>query len=120
MVNYFFDSYAIVEVLNKNPAYKKFEEFPLVTTILNKIEVGSWALFRYGEEFSDIIVRSITHVVDIEDDVIKDAVRLKRRENKRNLSYADCIGYSLARRNGLLFLTGDKQFKDLSGVEFVQ
>jgi predicted nucleic acid-binding protein len=120
MVNYFFDSYAIIELLDKNPAYKKYEEFPLVTAVMNKIEVASWGLVTYGEKFSDIVVNSLRHVVDISDEVIKEAVRMKRRENKRNISYTDCIGYCFARQNGLLFLTGDKEFKDLPGVEFVK
>jgi len=120
MVNYFFDSYAIIELIGKNPAYKKYEESPLVTTVLNKIEVVSWGLVTYGEEFSDILVKSLQYVVDIPDDVIREAVRMKRRENKRNVSYADCIGYCFARNNGLLFLTGDKEFKDLPGVEYVK
>lgn len=89
-------------------------------TVLNKIEVVSWGLVEYGEEFSDILVRSFSPVVEIPDDVIRDAVRMKRKENKRDLSYTDCIGYCFARRHGLLFLTGDKQFKDFSGVEFIQ
>ncbi len=120
MVNYFFDSYAIIELLDKNPSFKKYEEFPLVTSVLNKIEVASWALLEYGDEFSDIVVNSLSYVVGISDDVVKDAVRMKRGENRRNLSYADCVGYCFARRNNLLFLTGDKQFKDLPGVEFVK
>ncbi len=120
MVNYFFDSYAIIEMLDKNPAFKKYEDSPLITTVLNKIEVASWGLVTYGEEFSDIVIKSIAHVVDIPDKVIKEAVILKRRENKRNISYADCIGYCFARQNGLLFLTGDKEFEDLPGVEFVK
>jgi len=120
MVNYFFDSYALVELLDKNPAYKKFEQYPLVTTVMNKIEVASWGLAKCGEEFSDIIVNSIQHVVGISDDVIKEAVRMRKRENKRNLSYVDCVGYCFARNNGLLFLTGDKEFKNMPGVKFVK
>jgi predicted nucleic acid-binding protein len=107
-------------MIDKNPAYKKYEEFPLVTTVLNKIEVAFWGLQEYGEEFSDIILRSLANVIEIPDDVIKEAVIMKQRENKRELSYTDCIGYSFARMHNLLFLTGDSQFKDFPGVEFVK
>ena len=36
------------------------------------------------------------------------------------LSYADCIGYVIARREGMKFLTGDAAFKRLENVEFVR
>ncbi len=34
--------------------------------------------------------------------------------------YIDCIGYVIARRMGVLFLTGDKEFEGLESAEFVK
>ncbi len=36
------------------------------------------------------------------------------------MSYADAVGYYLAQKNKLKFLTGDKEFEELAGVEFVK
>jgi predicted nucleic acid-binding protein len=36
------------------------------------------------------------------------------------LSYADCINYSIARKLKIKLLTGDEDFRGLSGVEFVK
>ncbi len=36
------------------------------------------------------------------------------------ISYVDAIGYSLAQRRKLRFLTGDRAFKGLPGVAFVR
>jgi predicted nucleic acid-binding protein len=38
----------------------------------------------------------------------------------RSLSYADCVGYITARKFGIPFLTGDKEFKDMEGVIFIK
>ena len=56
----------------------------------------------------------------IPDDVIRAAMLFRKRHKKRDLSYADAIGYAFARKHDVLFLTGDRQFRDLPGVEFVQ
>ena len=47
-------------------------------------------------------------------------MKFKIKYKKQDLSYADCIGYIYAIKNNLLFLTGDKEFKDLKSVEFVK
>ena len=44
-----------------------------------------------------------------------------RAESKsRDLSYVDCIGYVIAMRNNIRFLTGDRQFRNLPNVTFVR
>lgn len=120
MVAYFFDTYAIIELLMRNPQYKKYETFPLVCTILNKIEVGWWALKNYDEKLAQILTASLSNPVEITDDLILEALRIRKQHNKRDISYADAIGYAFALKNNLIFLTGDKQFKDLPKVEYVK
>ena len=38
---------------------------------------------------------------------------------KKNVSFFDAVGYIYSRENRLLFVTGDKEFKNLEGVEFI-
>ncbi len=120
MVNYFFDTYAVIELLKKNPAYAKYCDFPLITTVLNKIELTWWALNEHGDAFADILRKSIVHVVEIDDEVIKEAMLFRKKHKKRDISNADAIGYSYALKNNICFLTGDRQFKDLPNVEYVK
>ena len=42
------------------------------------------------------------------------------RKIKRKPSYIDCIGYMVAKRLNIKFLTGDKDFEDLDNVKFVK
>lgn len=119
-MNYFFDSYAIIELLKRNPSFVKYEQYPLITGFMNKTEVGWWAILKHGDRLAEALTKSIANVVYVSDDIIIDALRLRLAEKKRDLSYADCIGYCFARKSGFLFLTGDKQFEDMPGVEFVK
>ena len=59
-------------------------------------------------------------MVNIGDETLKEAIQFRKTLKKRRLSYADCIGYIYAKRHGMKFLTGDKEFENLPGVEFVK
>ena len=53
-------------------------------------------------------------------EIVKEAAKLKLMFSKQDLSMADCIGYIKAKQLGIKFLTGDKQFEFLPDVEFVK
>jgi predicted nucleic acid-binding protein len=55
-------------------------------------------------------------VADIEDSM---KLRFKLKKKGHDISYADALGYYLALKSNVKFLTGDKVFKGLEGVEFV-
>ena len=118
---YFFDTYAVVEIIKQNLTYKPYTDEPVTITIFNLGEIYAVALRDLGESRSNTIYSKYKPaVVEIEDETLKEAVKLRKSMNKRQLSYADCIGYIYARRHGMKFLTGDEQFKDFEGVEFVK
>ena len=48
------------------------------------------------------------------------ATEFKIEHAKKELSWADCIGYAIAQQEGLKFLTGDSQFKGMPHVKFVK
>lgn len=120
MVKYFFDTYAIIELLRHNPSYKKYGDHPMFTSVLNKIELYWWALQNHDQALADILLGSLSCAQEIPDEVIRQAMLLRKQYKKRDISYADAIGYAFARNQDALFLTGDRQFKDLPAVEFVQ
>jgi predicted nucleic acid-binding protein len=120
-VAYFFDTYALFEILRGNAAYDRFQADGFITTKLNLLEFHYRALELYGERFADTTFQKLLpNTIVIPDAVLLRASKLKRREKKRRLSYVDCIGYELAQTNALPFLTGDKEFRDMPGVEFVR
>lgn len=121
MVEYFFDSYAIVELVKSNPNYSKYLNEVPTFTIFNLAEIY-WSILRdFNEKEANEVYEEIkTFVIGIEDDILKEAVKFRLKNKKRNLSYADCIGYITSQRYNLLFLTGDKEFEGIKGVEFVK
>ena len=120
MVNYFFDSYAVIEIIKANTNYSNYFNEQLAFTIFNLAEIY-WAILRdFDEQKADEIYSQIKYfVVDISDEVLIDAMKFRKKHKKRDLSYADCIGYVYALKNNLIFLTGDKEFKNLPNVEFI-
>jgi predicted nucleic acid-binding protein len=117
----FFDSYALIEIFQGNKNYKKYKEEEAITSFLHVFEVY-YALKRVLEDkdFKDFFYRLRNFCVDLEYEWIPEAVDFKLKNKSANLSYADCLGYIIAKEKGVKFLTGDKEFEKLPNVEFVK
>ena len=117
---YFYDSWAILEYLNKGRLAAYFRSGRGVTTWLQLMEVF-YALLRDGKsesEARDVIAALQPHVIDFSFDDVLGAVGIRTQmvRKQRNLSYVDAIGYYVARKRRLQFLTGDPGFRGLPGV----
>ena len=125
MARYYADTYALLEILKGNPAYERYAGEELVTSEFNMLELA-YALTRdYGEEKAVKILRVVRAFVTIaqprdEDYARASRLRLELRKQGRNLSLIDALGYVLAKRLNIRFLTGDREFIDLDGVEYVR
>ena len=120
-MKYFFDSYAVIEIIKGNPKYAKYTHDEVVLTIFNLAEIYWSALNNLGEEAAeDIFKQYKASLIEISDSALKMAIKFRKIHKSKNLSYTDCIGYCIAMQNNLKFLTGDKEFKNMDGVEFVQ
>ena len=119
---YFFDTYAFFEIIEGNPSYASFtRNIGIVTTKMNLLELHHGLLRQFGltkaTYYYDLFVKFAT---SLDDTTLKKASEFKFKFRERKLSYVDCIGYIIARRKGILFLTGDKEFEDLENVKFVK
>ena len=116
---FFFDTYAFFEVINGNPNYKPYTEAKVITTVFNLAELNynlkkendKKIVDDYTDKYSKFVVE-----VNIED--IKRAMDFKTMHRK--LSIPDAIGYIIAKKHDVKFLTGDKDFEDMENVEFVR
>ncbi len=121
MVKYFFDSYAIIEVVKGNPSYARFSNELITLTLFNLVEIYWSFVLDFDEKKAKQLYAMFKEcIVPIKEIVIQEAIRFRKENKKRNLSYADCIGYIYARQNDLVFLTGDKEFENMPNVEFVK
>lgn len=119
---YFYESYAIIGYLEGNAQYRKFfEKAEGATTIYNLLEVYYAYLRKHGERVAEEILGVCEKwiIAPFASDV-GSAMKLKLESRKRRLSYIDCLGYVMAKREGLRFLTGDKEFESMENVEFVK
>ena len=116
---FFFDTYALFEIVRGNPNYEKYRNCGIITTIFNlaelnynlKKETNKNVADKTTDTYKDEEVR-----VTLED--VKNATDLKRKHKK--MSIPDVIGYTVAKRHGVKFLTGDNDFKGFRNVEFVK
>ena|SRR3989344_4736872 len=120
-LKYFFDSYAIIEIINENPKYIPYSNEEIILSLFNLAEIYWSVLNDFGEEKANVIFNIYKKVVvEIDDETIKEAIKFRKEHKKQDLSYTDCIGYIYSKRNNLKFLTGDSKFESLPFVEFVK
>ena len=118
---YFFDTYAIIEIIKGNSNYDKFKNVRIVMAIFNLVELHYSILKDFNKEIADKILKKYAdYVIGIDLEVIKDANEFRYKNKNLKLSYADCIGYIIAKQKSIKFLTGDKQFENIENIEFVK
>lgn len=117
---YFFDSYALVEIVQGNYNYDKYKTDIPICTVLNLFELHQALLREFNDKTADYWINKFDYtLLEItKEDIIAASVFRFRNKDKR-LSSADCIGYVMARKHKLKFLTGDKEFKEMDNVEFI-
>ena len=117
----FFDAYAIIEIINGNENYQKFKDEVILTNTLHLSEVFYSLLRNFGEKKAGQIISNLDfEFIEISEDIVIKSAEFKFKNKNKNFSYSDCIGYISAISEGIVFLTGDKEFEGFEGVEFVK
>ena len=120
-MEYFFDSYAIIEIINGKGSYSGFKDTTVITTVMNLAEVYYALLRSNGKEEANKIIKTIDPTfIKITKEIVIKSSNFRFKNKKLKMSYVDCIGYTLSLKNNLKFLTGDEAFKDLKNVEFIK
>jgi len=124
MPSYFADSYAIIEMLKGNKNFRSFQSERLVTTEFNICEVGFAVCRDYPANAANVLktVRKMVTLQETRDeDYCSGAAWRKMESDKgKKLSTIDCVGYAVANRLNIPFLTGDREFADMQNVQFVK
>ncbi len=119
---YFFDSYALIAMLSGNPNYKRLKLNEGLTTLMNVMEV-QYALLRKDVEEKEI-KRAVSDImpscVGFSEDDCYVAAKFRYVNGRKRLSYVDCLGYILAKKEGVEFVTGDKEFEGMNSVRFIK
>lgn len=120
-MKYFFDSYAIIEIIRENENYLRFKDEQIITSILHLGEVYYHLLKDKDERTADswhsLLIKS---AILVDSDIVVKAMKFRFENKIKKFSFVDCVGYILAKEKDLRFLTGDKAFEGFENVEFVK
>ena len=116
---FFFDTYAFFEIIRGNPKYKQYLEVRIITTLFNLAELNYNLKKEKDKKIADEYIDKYSKfIVEVTIEDVKNAMDLKTMH--KNLSIPDAIGFVIARRYEVKFLTGDKDFEGMKNVEFVR
>lgn len=116
---YFYDTYALIEIIRGNSGYEKFRNFKAICILNNLFELHQSLLKLFNKKTADYWMDKF-NILEITIKDIIEASDFRYEHSKDKLSMTDCIGYVVAKRNRLKFLTGDEKFEGIKNVEFVR
>ena len=120
---YYADTYALIEILRGNPNYKPYKA--IITSEFNLLELAYAITRDYNPDKAKEIlgrVRKEIPIIHPTDEDYIDAARFKLQQKRKgkNISLIDALGYTIAKKTGIPFLTGDQAFEDIENVEYVK
>lgn len=121
--NFVFDAYALVEIMEDNPAYLKYVDSDFIINSFIFAEFCYAVIKHYPANPEALAEKSgimKSRIVQPLPEVIAEAMQFRYVNRKKGLSMADCVSYIQARHLGIPFLTGDGAFEGMPGVEFVK
>ena len=117
----FLDTYALCEIRKANPKFQKYLSRKFIINDLILVEFYNVLLKEDTEQearqWIDLL-KNNSYPVSL--NILLKAVEFRRLHKKSDLSFFDAVGYVFAQENKISFVTGDKEFKDMPGVEFIQ
>src|SRR3989338_2990862 len=115
------DTYALVEISRGNPGYVQYETEEFLITDVTLAEFYGVVLREYDGRTADYwFQRLAAYSKPVSKELLMEAVKFRHEHRSKRLSFFDCVGYIFARNQRIPFVTGDKEFHIVEGVEFVK
>lgn len=113
------DTYALIEITLGNKKFEKYTKQDFVITDLTLAEFYGVLLRNEGEAVAKYWYKNLdSYTVSVDKELLISAIRFRYEHRKKRISFFDAAGYVYATANNMLFVTGDKEFEDFSGVSF--
>ena len=120
-MKYFLDTHALIEIAEGSPKYEKYLESDTATLKDNLAELFYFLLKKYDVKTANFFLEKFARLaVELPIEVISKAMSFRYNNIKKGLSYIDCFGCTYAVENKMSFLTGDRAFEGMKGVELVR
>lgn len=117
---YIFDNYALIEIIEGNQNYEAYLDSEV---IINNFIFSELCYVLFRDKYhnaKNYIDKYSKHIVSVKPEWIEEAMKFRLLWKDRNVSITDCVSFIMAKKLGIKFLTGDKEFKEVDGVEFVK
>ena len=115
------DTYALVEIANGNARFAPLITEEVMITDLTMAEFYGNLYKRFNQQTAEYWHKKLIFFCkSVPREILFKAVKFRIDHKKQNFSFFDCVGYCFARTHNVLFVTGDKEFQNLEGVEFVK
>lgn len=113
------DTYALVEIYKAN---SKFSHYLSSDFVINDLILAEFYLFllrEKDEKTADFWVKKLEpYSVSVSREILIEAIKFRYENRKSDISFFDAVGYVFSIKNGCVFVTGDKEFKNGGNVEF--
>jgi len=101
---YYLGSYAIIEYFADNPHVTPYFSAGGMLTRENILEVAYAVAREYSDKDSQQVVDVLWHLqVEPTKEELLSTIQFRKKNSKKKLSYADCLGYCIAKSRGILF-----------------
>ena len=121
-IKYFYDTYALMAIARGEEDYLPYSDQQFILTSIMNVYELYYSMIKDGMiDQAELFVRDLAGCcLEITPRTIMMASHLRKEHSKKKISYIDSLGYVLALREGIPFLTGDKEFKNLPNVKFIK
>ena len=119
MVKKYLDTYALAEIAQGNPQFLTYLSQDFIISDLTLAEFYAVLLWEEGVAMADHWFKKLEpYSAPVVRSILIKAIRFRYEVRKQNVSFFDAVGYIFALEHHCLFVTGDKEFEGLRGVEF--
>ncbi len=117
----YLDTYVLCEIAKANT---RFLTLLVNTSVINDLTLAEFygvILREFNEQTAEYWKsKFVTYAKPVPLDILILAIKFRKEHTKHDVSFFDAVGYIFAKENGGIFVTGDKEFKGLSRVEFIK
>lgn len=120
-MKYYLDNYALVEITNDNKRFHKFFDTEFIISDLTLADFYRVLLRKFNQQTAEYWAKRLNaYSLSVAREVLFKAIKFKHKNKEKGFSFFDCVGYTLARERKALFVTGDEEFRNMPGVEFIK
>ena len=115
------DTYVLMELYYGNRKFLTYSNADVVIPDPTLAEFFGVLLRNHGKtEAMTWFKKLARYAVPVDKETLRDAVEFRQANKKKRISFFDAVGYIYALKKGMAFVTCDKEFKDMNGVEFIR